>query len=186
MAASATAARELPFQLQPFPGDPAPDGLTIAGSVSRVGQSLQLRYVLSGTLAELLLPEPAAAPRRLDALWQSTCLEAFPALPGDPGYWELNVCPSGDWNLYRLDAYRQGLRPEAAGREPELQRQARAGELELTISLRLPPPLATAAALELGITAVIATRNGGVSYWALCHPGEQADFHRRDGFALRL
>lgn len=176
----------LPFRLQPFPGDPAPAGLTLAGSLSRDDQGLTLRYDLSGPLADLRLPEATAAPRRLNDLWQSTCLEAFLALPGDPGYWELNVCPSGDWNLYRLDAYRQGLRPEPAAAAPLLERRALAEGLELSIRLPLPPPLAAAAALELGITAVIATRDGELSYWALRHPGDQADFHRREGFALRF
>lgn len=186
MAGSVAAATVLPFQLQPFPGDAAPADLTITGSARRDGQELQLRYVLSGPLAELLLPEPAAAPRRLDDLWQSTCLEAFLALPGDPGYWELNLCPSGDWNLYRLDGYRQGLRPEAADRAPGLRRQTAPGGLELTASLPMPAPLAASAALDLGITAVIATHRGELSYWALHHPGDQADFHRREGFLVRL
>lgn len=186
MSAPSAPAAPAPFRLQPFPGEPAPDGLTIRGSAHRDGESLTLRYALSGPLEELLLPEAGGEPRRLDDLWQSTCLEAFLALAGDPGYWELNVCPSGDWNLYRLDAYRQGLRPEPAGAAPRLLRQAQPSGLDLAISLRLPPPLASADALELGITAVIATRQGGLSYWALRHPGEQADFHRREAFALRL
>lgn len=176
----------LPFRLQPFPGDPLPGGLGISGEVHRDGPLLRLRYALDGPLASLQLPEPASAPQRLDDLWQSTCLECFLALPGEPGYWELNVCPSGAWNLYRLDGYRQGLRPEAAARAPRLQRLEEAAGLALTVELTLPPPLAQAAALELGITAVIAGRQGQLSYWALCHPGEQADFHRREGFALRL
>lgn len=174
------------FHLQPFPGDPAPDGLAIAGEVSRHGRELRLNYRLGGPLSELHLPEPGGAPQRLDDLWQSTCLECFLGLPGEPGYWELNVSPSGDWNLYRLDGYRQGLRPEAAAVAPQLQRRADPGGLALTIGLTLPPQLAQAAALELGITAVIADRRGELSYWALRHPGEQADFHRREGFALRL
>lgn len=177
---------EVPFQLQPFPGEPAPVGLAIDGSAKRDGQQLNLRYRLSGPLQPLRLPEPTATPRRLDELWQSTCLEGFLALPGDAGYWELNVCPSGDWNLYRLDAYRQGLRPEPAATTPLLQRRTLAEGLELSVSLPLPPLLAHAPEVELGITAVIATRQGELSYWALRHPGDQADFHRREGFTRRL
>ena len=184
--ASPAAPAAHPFQLQPFPGEPAPAGLAIGGSASRDGQCLNLRYRLSGPLQPLRLPEPAATPRRRDELWQSTCLEGFLALPGDPGYWELNVCPSGDWNLYRLDAYRQGLRPEPDATAPLLQRRIKGQGLELSVSLPLPPRLATATGLELGITAVIATGEGELSYWALRHPGEQADFHRREGFTLRL
>jgi hypothetical protein len=36
------------------------------------------------------------------------------------------------------------------------------------------------------VTAVLQQQSGSCSYWALRHPGPEADFHRRDGFALRL
>ena len=177
----------VPFQLTPFPGEPAPEGLGIVGAAGRDGDRLTLRYALSGPLQHLRIPEPEATPGRLDGLWQSTCLECFLALPRDPGYWELNVSPTGDWNLYRLDAYREGLRPEPACPEaPRLQRREHPGVLEFEVRAVLPPQLAVAPALELAVTAVVATRDAAISYWALRHPGPQADFHDRGGFALRL
>ena len=36
------------------------------------------------------------------------------------------------------------------------------------------------------ITAVLELHSGEILYWALNHPGEQADFHLREGFALRV
>jgi len=39
-------------------------------------------------------------------------LKAFFAEPGEERYWEINLAPNGHWNVYRLDRYRQGLRPE--------------------------------------------------------------------------
>ena len=180
-------AAAVPFQLRPFPGEPAPEGLGILGSAGRDGNCLTLRYQLSGPLQQLRIPEPNANPRRLDALWQSTCLECFLAFPKDPGYWELNISPTGDWNFYRLDGYREGLRPEPACPEaPRLQRRERSGMLEFEVRVVLPPQLAEAPALELAVSAVVATRDAAISYWALRHPCPQADFHHRGGFALRL
>jgi len=175
-----------PFRLRPFPGDPAPAGLILRGSAARDGEHLSLRYQLSGPLQQLQLQQTNATPARRDGLWQSTCLECFLALPQDPGYWEVNLSPAGDWNVYRLDGYRQGLHREPAGVAPALRRLPQPDGLELVMDLPLPPPLATAGVLELGITAVIATRQGELSYWALRHPGEQPDFHLREGFVLRL
>jgi hypothetical protein len=40
--------------------------------------------------------------------------------------------------------------------------------------------------LQVGIAAVIRLAGGGLTYWALTHPGPQADFHRRDGFLVEL
>ena len=176
----------VPFRLQPFPTEPAPADLTISGDACRDAERLTLRFALNGLPPQLRIPDVSAAPQRRDDLWQSTCLECFLAIPDDPGYWELNVCPSGDWNLYRLDAYRQGLRPDPATATPQLQRRPEPGGMQLAISLALPPPLAAARNLDVGLTAVIATRQGELSYWALCHPGPEADFHLRAGFRLRL
>jgi hypothetical protein len=36
------------------------------------------------------------------------------------------------------------------------------------------------------VTAVVELRDGEIHYWALAHPGEQADFHWREGFGLRV
>ena len=38
----------------------------------------------------------------------------------------------------------------------------------------------------VGIAAVIKLAGGGLTYWALTHPGPQADFHRRDSFLVEL
>ena len=49
---------------------------------------------------------------RQDNLWKHTCFEAFFARPDSEQYWELNVAPSGHWNLYQFDGYRSGGREE--------------------------------------------------------------------------
>jgi hypothetical protein len=164
------------FQLVPFPGDPVVAGLTITGSAARDAARVRLHYRLDGPLQQLLLPDASTSPRRLDDLWQSSCLECFLARPGEPGYWEVNIAPAGHWNVYRLEDYRRGLTPEPEAAPPALLRQESGSCFALTVELALPEALAQAQRLEVGITAVIADRD----------PGEQADFHQREGFALRL
>ena len=41
-------------------------------------------------------------------------------------------------------------------------------------------------AIEVGIAAVIELAGGGLTYWALTHPGPEADFHRRESFRVEL
>ena len=174
-----------PFTLVPFPGEPHPEGLSLSGDLRRQGDQLSVVFRLAGPLQSLQLPPPAASPERRDNLWQSTCLECFLALPEDPGYWELNLSPTGHWNAYRLEGYREGLASDPAFARPDLERRPQEQMLELRLGCSLPPPLAEAPRLEVAITAVIATTEGLLSYWALHHGGEVADFHRRDGFRLR-
>jgi hypothetical protein len=176
----------LPFTLVPFPTDPHPPGLALTGGVSRDGAQLAIRYRLTGALPRLVLPPPATRPERRDDLWRTTCLECFLAIPEDSAYWELNLSPAGHWNAYRLEAYREGLAPDPAFDRPRLELQSGSGMLELLLRCTLPAALAQAPELLLAVTAVIATAEGELSHWALLHPGAAADFHRRDGFRLRV
>lgn len=176
--------------LRPFGCSAATLGLRLEGRLARLGDQLRVHYELSGDLASVLLPHPAAgSPERRDGLWEHTCFELFLAAEGAAAYWEMNLAPSGDWNLYRLDNYRQGLRPEPDRHALPFTISRRAEGLVLTVELSLPEELAQACRerpLRLGVTAVIEQQGGALSYWALAHGGPEADFHRREDFLLRL
>jgi hypothetical protein len=129
-------------------------------------------------------------PQRRDGLWQHTCFEAFIAAAGSSAYWEFNLSPAGDWNVYRFDDYRAGQRIETAYQQVSLDLSCTQALLVLNLHCPLPPallqPLQSGAALELGLTAVLEQPGGELSYWALNHPGPEPDFHDRRGWSLRL
>jgi hypothetical protein len=182
--------------LEPFGGLPHPPDLTISGQARRQGGRqagrLELVWRLEGDLDALVLPEPSQSRRRCDGLWQTTCLEAFWGFAGQQAYWELNLAPSGDWNLYRLSHYRGPLVPVALAAAPAWQIRRTGRELELAVDLDLgevvvgDEPGVADLPLEISLTAVIEQVGQGVSYWALAHTGAEPDFHRRDSFWLRL
>ena len=58
--------------------------------------------------------------------------------------------------------------------------------LQLSLELDLDKLVIANQVLEVAISAVIKPKEGEVSYWALIHPSDQADFHRRDSFILEL
>ena len=60
------------------------------------------------------------------------------------------------------------------------------GGLDLMVTLDLGALPLAGRPLELAVTAVVELRDGEILYWALTHPGAEADFHRRDGFLLRI
>ena len=173
-----------PFALRSF--TPPPASLSLAGSVRRDGDRLSLHYRLEDPEGLVLLPPATATPRRGDDLWTTTCFEFFLAEPGAEPYWEVNLSPSGDWNLYRLSGYRQGLAPEPAiGALPFVVQRDGSG-LEVMVTLDLGALPLAGRPLELAVTAVVELRDGVILYWALHHSGEQADFHWREGFGLRV
>jgi len=173
-----------PFALRSF--SPPPASLALTGSVRRDGDLLSFHYQLEDPEGLVLVPPATAIPRRCDDLWTTTCFEAFLAEAGAEPYWEVNLAPSGDWNVYRLSSYRQGLAPEPAISALPFAVEPEGGGLDLAVTLDLGALPLAARPLELAVTAVLELRGGELLYWALRHPGEQADFHRREGFGLRI
>ena len=174
------------FKLIPYPADTLP-GINIAGEIIRAGNNFFLRYEVNGDIDRILLSARSSSPSRTDDLWKATCFEFFIAFPDEPEYWEFNMSPSGDWNVYKMDAYRRvDFREESAfNKLPFVFRQSM-DKLSLDISVDLSPILQPQQEVQVGITAIIQSLDGNESYWALAHPGGQADFHLREGFTLAM
>src|SRR5689334_21213268 len=172
--------------LIPFPDSNIPD-IQIAGAVDRNQHVLTVRFMITGRTNLIFFPVATAHPQRRDNLWKTTCFEFFLAVPKKPEYWEFNMSPSGDWNAYHMDAYRQiGLRKETSIERLQFSVENRAGSVLVNATVDLTPLIEEHQQIEAQITSVIEDRNGHESYWALAHPGPQADFHRREGFVLLL
>lgn len=177
---------EQSFALLPFPAPNLPE-IAITGIIARQDHLLSLHYSLSGKLKEIILPSLSSAPRRKGELWTATCCEFFFSREGAPDYWEFNLSPSGDWNVYHMDAYRRiGFREETRIERLSFEVRKEMNAVTLNAAVDLDPILQPDDLLEVGITAVIQANDGSETYWALTHPGSQADFHLRQSFTLLL
>ena len=163
------------------PDTPCPAVQSLSAEVERVGPDrLSLHYSLLGDLAGLAIPAPVAC-ARVDGLWAHTCFEAFADVGGD-SYLEFNFSPSGQWAAYGFDGYRLGMAPLEGLPPPELETVATATSLNVRVILTVP----LKAPIRLGLTAVVETIGGGMSYWALGHPPGRPDFHNAHGRLLTL
>lgn len=172
------------FALQPFA--PVPLDLSVTGEIDRTANQLTINYRLAGDLSPVLIPAIAAVPCRRFELWEATCFEFFLAPVGESYYWEFNLSLSGDWNIFRLDDYRQGLRNEEAIVALPVVIQQTATLVTLDLQLSLEKLVPENQALDIAITTVIQEQNSDFSYWALQHTGEDADFHRRSDFSFKV
>ena len=174
------------FALTPYPAPDLP-ALEITGTISRIDNHIAVHYSIRGDVQNILLPALSSIPTRKDDLWKATCLEFFIAMPQLPEYWEFNMSPSGDWNIYHMGAYRRiGFREETTIQiMPFALKQADSG-ISLDISVDLAPILSPEQKIQLGINAIIQTKDEAETYWALAHPGQLADFHLRDSFVNEL
>ena len=173
------------FSLQPFDSSATPN-LQITGSIARNSNILTISYILQGDLNKIEIPLPAHTPSRKNELWEETCFEFFLGIKNSSCYWEFNLSPSGDWNIYRFDNYRQGMREEIAVTSLPFDIQRQSNALQLRLELDLSEIIPTEQSLDVAITTVVKDKDKEITYWALNHCGEQADFHLRDSFVIEV
>jgi hypothetical protein len=173
------------FSLVPFAIESSP-AIEIVGNIDRVDNILAIEYQLLGDLDSVAIASPAVAPSRKFGLWEATCFEFFISGAGDRNYWEFNLSPSGDWNVFHLDDYRQGLRTETAFTSIPFAVDRSANSLILKLAVDLSQIISIDRELSVSVTTVIKSTQAEVSYWALTHCGDEADFHQRDSFVIKI
>jgi hypothetical protein len=174
------------FSLQPFLSTESFSHFKITGNISRNANQLAISYNLGGDLKEIAISPPSNAPSRKHELWEDTCFEFFLGIKDSVRYWEFNLSPAGHWNVYRFDGYRQGMQEETAFEKLAFSVHNQADALVLALDVDLDKIVSAEQAIEIGITTVIKNIDSNVSYWALTHKGEEADFHVRDSFIVEL
>jgi hypothetical protein len=169
------------FSLIPHPDTPCPEVAGISVSMARDGDLIALDWQIEGDIGALAIPAPAS-PARTDGLWQHLCVELFVGDAAGPGYTEFNFAPSGAWAAYRFDDYRTGMRELEMTNGPAIAVVESANTLAASVSLNLE----ILAERDIGLSAVIETRDGAKRYWALAHPPGKPDFHHADCFIRKL
>ncbi|MBA3921078.1 MAG: DOMON-like domain-containing protein [Nostocaceae cyanobacterium] len=171
------------FSLQPFHKSESSEQKIIV-RITRNIHHFTIRYVLIGNLQDVAIAPLSDTPVRKHELWADTCFEFFLGIPNSTRYWEFNLSPSGNWNVYRFDGYRQGMQEETAFTQLPFSIQSQSDSLTLTLDIDLEP-IISQQPLKIGVTAVI-NLNNQLTYWALTHVGTEADFHLRDSFMIQL
>lgn len=174
------------FALLPFQGPGIPE-IMITGGIAREQNLLTVQYLLTGSLQKVLFSEPVPQPGRRDGLWRHTCFEFFIAIIDQPQYWEFNLSSSGEWNAFRMDAYRSvGFQQEDLIPDVRLDISRDEHRFRLDTAVDLTPIIDPASDIQAGVACVIQTTDGHETFWALAHPGPHADFHLRESFILAL
>ncbi len=176
---------EHPVALRPHPRfrQSAVERILVQGARTP-GDSLHIRYVMTGALDRIRIAAPTA-PLRQHELWRTTCFEAFMCADYVPGYHEANFSPSGAWNAYHFANYRTNMMPADVGGPPRITTTRDGNSFTMDVLLD-PSWVSKVYTLRFGLSAVIEADDGTLSYWALAHPPGNPDFHHRDCFALEL
>jgi hypothetical protein len=174
------------FSLQPFTKEDCISNLKIAGNIARNENLLIISYALLGDLSKVIITAPSDTPTRKNELWQDTCFEFFLGIKDSPCYWEFNLSPSSDWNVYSFDDYRQGMQEDVNFTTLPFSVQQSEECCAIALDIDLDKIVSIEQKIELAISSVIKTNDGEISYWALTHKGKEADFHLRESFILEM
>jgi hypothetical protein len=187
--------------LNPFVVTAQTTKLAIAATVTRNQDWLSISYCLQGDLTQVVIPAAGKDAQRKDRLWEQTCFEFFlgeglgersdgGAFQGNRShtspYWEFNLSPTGDWNVFSLQGYRQGLQEESAFSSLPFTLRTSVSALNLDISVDIGSLITSDQPLRLGISAVLLLTSQQESFWAIAHPVAEADFHHPDSLAIAL
>lgn len=141
------------------------------------------------------------ANQRQTELWKSTCFEAFLKVPGTTDYFELNFSPSGAWNSYIFEGYRNPDPPQEFQSISFVKNDIQIKELSFSFEVQvnaetaesknlsptesdLLKELFSAPRLEIGLTTVVLFNDGQKKYFALKHVSDKPDFHQFDSFII--
>ncbi len=177
------------FALKPFEVTAETAALTLTATLTPEQSILSLSYILKGDLKKVAVPDASEDAQRKDRLWEHTCFEFFLGKGSDrthaSPYWEFNLSPSGDWNVFSLEGYRQGLKEETAFSIMPVYTGSLTNEIYLDVSVDIGRLIDASQPLRMGVSAVVLI-DGKESFWAIAHPAPQADFHHPDSFVIEL
>lgn len=175
------------FTLIPHPSSPSAKPLfNVWASVDHVASlaavaTTNIWFGIGAPMSRFVVPE-AAEPERTDALWKTTCFEAFLRPLGAESYLEWNFAPSGKWAAYEFSGYRAGMISAEVDAPPYIRVEDNFTWWALGATIAVPAHTNW----ELGLSAVLEERDGNKSYWALAHPSDKPDFHDPGCFAGHL
>ena len=173
------------FELTPFNYSNL-ESIRITGTVYRHKERLKIKYILSGDLSTIIIPQPHKTLARQYDLWEHTCFEFFLRIKDTAKYWEFNLSPSGKWNVFRFLNYRENIAEELKIDRLPFSVERREESLRVELNFDLNKIKVAQESFNLAIATVVEDKHKQLSYWALTHPKTEADFHHPDSFALDL
>lgn len=174
------------FFLQPFSKELQLSNIMVTGTISRTAGVIGVTYTLHGPLSDIVIPSSSVMPARQKELWEETCFEFFLAPADSDQYWEFNLSPSGNWNVYHFESFREGMKEETGFSSLPFRIDNQSDCFTLTLELDVTPISREDQRIKAGISAVILFNDGNRTFWSLVHPGTQPDFHNRGSFIIDL
>jgi hypothetical protein len=174
------------LNLRPFESNTETQEIRLSANVVRSKDMLNCRFELIDSKRLIRVPDVKSKPVRVKGLWNSTCFEVFWKNLKESSYWELNVSPSLNWNVYSFLSYRSDVEKEDFSFKSinsSIEKEnSFATSLILSFNIDLDNCNSKFQDIAVSCAAVLEHRSGIKSYWAFKHPSSKPDFHHVESF----
>ena len=174
------------YRLQPFEPIIA-SNLQIEAWVERLNKRrVQIQLKLRDEQHQVTWPPHHGSQTRAEYLEKSTCFEIFIQQADHANYVNVQLTPSGLWNAYRFDQYRQ---PKQV--PPRHEQHIRIEQLliehhRISLVLDLAQLYPRRSRIHIGLAAILAHRQDLHTDWSLQHSAASADPHCAEDWRTQL
>ncbi|TCM69954.1 hypothetical protein EC844_102227 [Acinetobacter calcoaceticus] len=143
---------------------------------------LNVGFWLTDPLQSVTWPTAVQSHPRQDFLWENTCFEIFVGVVGEDHYREINLSPSGAWQVYQFEEYRypEQIPPLMSHDIDLIQLKKTHYGLNATVDLGgfMQQQQLKWSDVFIGLSAVLKTADQ-THYFAMQHSSPCADFHNK-------
>jgi len=115
---------------------------------------------------------------RKNELWKSTCFELFIANEQSEEYYEINISPFKQWNIYHFDGYKKGMKEFKKVSEPIIQMTKENYNYKLSFEIEFNQKIFNNEGLSFNLATIILDKNNLRHFYTM-YPRKTADFHNR-------
>ena len=156
------------------------DTTTIKASIELKNNQLKLEYQIVTDLSQYSLPKQTKQ-QRVDNLWLDTCFELFIANVNDDRYWEINISPSTEWNIYQFRSYKDDMRESNSLITPIIKRYRYDNKYYLSFESKVQRDI-WSRELQINLCVILLDIKGVRQFYSIERRKGSPDFHDRDYF----
>ncbi len=153
---------------------------TVTATIELHDNQLTLEYQIQGNMSQYHFPKQTKQ-ERANELWLDTTFELFIAPTNSDEYWEINISPSTQWNVYHFTSYKEGMKESNIISQPTIKTDEYHNEYRLTFNSTVPNEHFDHV-LQINLCVILLDQKGVRHFYSIKRREGSPDFHDRDSF----
>ena len=153
---------------------------TVKAIIELYDDKLTLEYQILGDLSHYHFPKQTKQ-ERANELWLDTTFELFIAPTNSDEYWEINISPSTQWNVYHFTSYKEGMKESNIISQPTIKTDEYHNEYRLTFESSVPKEYFDQAS-HINLCVILLDQKGVRHFYSIKRREGSPNFHDRDYF----